>query len=454
MQNNSSIEQLNWRGRWTFAAVLGGLAFGYGNFWRFGYNASEYGGLAYVLCYFGFVLVLAWPLAIAETTIGRSGRASPITGVKRLAREAKVSRLWFLLGPAAILCSLIVLAYGSVVAGWAVEYGLVMWRGSLQNASLDMAVDHFVLQLGDYRQMAYWHSWIMASVVLVAALPIHRGFGQIMRVLLPVMLLLLLAGNIAAYNLGDYESAMLRLFEMRSLELTRDGVMQALSQALYTLGIGMGVWMVYGSYAPNDRSISWNSAWAVVIDGVTSVFAALLIYGYIETQSIDPSGGIALMFVSLPYAMGQMPFSDIVGSLFYVLVVLASVTTCIALMEPATRHLSHRWRVPRAISALVVGLVAWGLGILCIYSLDSSRNLSYGDRSAFVWLDLLSANMLLPLCLMMIAAFVSWRLERQQLLSAFKSNGRGLFWLWSGVLRYIAPAAAFLVLIFGIMQRL
>jgi NSS family neurotransmitter:Na+ symporter len=347
-----------------------------------------------------------------------------------------------------------VLAYGSVLAGWAVEYGWVMWRGSLTGASLDQVVDHFSLLQGDYQQMAYWHTWIMAIVAAIAALPIHRGFGQIMRVLLPVMLLMLVAGNIAAYNLGDYESAMLRLFEMRPLELTRHGVLQALSQALYTLGIGLGVWMVYGSYAPNDRSTSWNSAWVVFIDGITSIFAALLVYGYLETQSIDPAGGVALMFVSLPYAMGQMPFSDVIGSLFYALVVLAAVTTCIALMEPGTRHLSHRWRFPRPAAALVVGLIAWGLGLLCIYSLDPSRGLSYGDRSAFVWLDLLSANMLLPLCIMMIAAFVSWRLERQQLLSAFKSNGRGLFWLWSGVLRYIAPVAAFVVLIFGLLQRL
>ncbi len=453
MSLNRVAPQGVWTSRWTFVAAAAGLAIGLGNFWRFADSAGEYGGGAYLMLYVACVLLFAMPALVAEVVIGSRGRASPPRALHYLALESATTPWWRLFASLACLASLLVLGYLGVIGGWVLAYIPLLARETLTAASVELAAEHFNTLLASPQTMLYWQSLFMAMSACLVSLDMTRLLGRMLRIAVPIMLIMLALAVYCGYRLGDVGAAWQFLFELRPGDLSWQALLAALAQAFFSLSLGLGAMTVFGAYFPDGRSISRQVTAVVVLDLLVAMAAGLAIYALVLDQNIDPGRGAALLFVSLPYAFGNLFFGDIAGALFFALLGLVTLTTAVALMEPAVAALQERLRWRRPLLVLPVAALVWLLGAGCIQAFSAGPALQWLGRNPLEWLDLISANILVPLCALGFALFAGWRMRAEVLRDELHNASDRFFSLWRVLLRYIAPPAILVVLLGGLYQR-
>jgi NSS family neurotransmitter:Na+ symporter len=287
----------------------------------------------------------------------------------------------------------------------------------------------------------------------LSALNVVRGMAGLLRVLLPVLLLALLSIVYYSYALGDFASAVKWVFTLRMDDLSWRGGFFALQHAFYTLCIGTGALMAYGAYFPSGRSITRQLFALVIIDAGVLILAGLAILALVFDQHIVPGSGPALLFISLPFSFGNLVFGDIAGTAFFLLLGILSLTTVVALMEPTVAYLVERWAFWRPLAAVTAGSLILICGDLAISSLAPFSELRWLSRSFMEWVDIVSANVLLPLSAWCFVLFAAWRVPK--LVYGVREGWfEGVFfWIWQALLRYIAPPAILLVLVVGLYLR-
>lgn len=453
MSLNRLAPQGGWSSRWTFVAAAAGLTIGLGTFWRFGHEAGENGGGAFVLMYIGFMLLIAVPILLAEVVLGSRGRASPITAMQHLVQESLAPAWWRGFPVLASLASLLILAYLSVIGGWVLAYVPLMFNETLTAASVELTADHFTALVTSAETMLNWQGLFIAAAALLAALGMTRALGRILRIVVPIILIMLAGAVYCGYRLGNFGAAWAWLFEMRLADVSGWSVLTALGLAFFTVGVGMGAMMVFGAYFPDGRSLARQVLAVVLLDIVVAVVGGLAIYALVLDQNIVPGGGVALLFVSLPFAFGNILFGDLAGALFFAMLGLVVLTSAVAMLEPAVAWLEERRRWPRLGAVLLVSAGVWLAGVGCIYALTEWSGTRLAGYSVLEWLDAVAANVLLPVCALGFTLFAGWRMRPEVLRDELHNSGSLFFSLWRGVVRYIAPAAITVVLVAGLYQR-
>jgi NSS family neurotransmitter:Na+ symporter len=440
-----------WGSRTTFVLALSASAVGLGNLWRFSYLAGENGGGLFVLTYILCLFFVAVPVMIAEVIIGSHGRGSPVVALRWVADRSLLSRGWMLLGELACITGLLVLAYYVVVAGWGLAYAWSLHTGLFAAASATVVAEQFGLLLEDVLLMVYWQSLFLLVAVTIVALGVRRGLGTLVWLSVPC-LLAMLAGLIKfSFDSGDIPAAQEFLFSVKSIDFTWRSALIALGQALYTLGVGMGVGISYGAYAPDRLPVGRSVMAVAVFDTGIALLAGLAIFPIVFANNMEPSMGPGLFFISLPYAFGNIMLGELFGTVFFALVVLAALGSVVAIMEPIVGVLMQRLRVGRITAALSVGILVWLMALLVALSFgpaDQFGNLVNGGL--FRLLDRLTAEILLPLVALFTAVLVGWRLRPEILRRELSREMDVFFSLWRRLLRYIAPPAILLVMIAGL----
>ncbi|MEX1670471.1 sodium-dependent transporter [Zhongshania guokunii] len=442
-----------WSSRWTFLAAATGLVVSLGNFWRTPQELGHNGGGAYLLLYLGFVVLVMLPIAVAEVRIAVRARGNPIHAIDQLAHYAKASKHWSLAAQIACIAALMLAANYAVVSSWLLAYVAKMSTGVMDGASLDVVAAELTGLLAAPEQMRFWQRIFLVAAISLSAMNVVRGMAGVLRVLLPVLLLVLLSIVYYSYALGDFTSALQWMFTLRVEDLSWRGVFSALQHAFYTLSIGTGALMAYGAYFPSGRSISRQLMALVIIDAGVLVLAGLAILALVFDQHIVPGSGPALLFISLPFSFGNLVFGDIAGTAFFLLLSILSLTTVVALMEPLVAYMVERWAVWRPAAAIMAGVLIWVGGDVAISSLAPASDLRWLSRSFMEWVDILAANILLPLSAWCFVLFAAWRVPKV-VYGVRDGWFEGVFfWLWQALLRYIAPPAILVVLVVGLYLR-
>lgn len=437
-----------WQSRTTFVLALSASAVGLGNIWRFSYLAGENGGGLFVLTYLLCLFFIAVPVMIAEVIIGSHGRGSPVMAIRWVADRSLLARGWMLLGLLACLTGLLVLAYYVVVAGWALAYGWHMHTGLFAAASAPLVAEQFSILLDDVLMMVYWQSLFLLVAVLIVAMGIRRGLGGLAWLSVPCMLVLLAGLVKFALDSGDMEAAREFLFSAKAIDFSWHSVLVALGQALFTLGVGMGVGISYGAYAPRRLPVGRSVMAVAVFDTGISLLVGIAIFPIVFANNMEPSMGPGLMFVSLPYAFGNIMFGDLFGTLFFALVVLAALGSAVAIMEPIVGVVMQRLRVRRLTAALSLGLTLWVMALLVALSFAPGEFYpGLANGSLFRWLDAVTAELLLPLVALFTAVLVGWRMRPELLRRELYRELDLFFSLWRRLLRYIAPPLILLFII-------
>ncbi len=433
MSETNTLQTPTWTSRWTFIMATTGAAVGLGNIWKFPYIAGENGGGAFVLMYLGCILLLGVPIMIAETMLGRKGRENPVHAMLKHARSVDASKAWSFIGIMGVAAGIMILMYYSVVAGWALEYVFQSATSSyIGKPSADIAEGFSTLSADTGRQLM-WHSIFMAGTALIVALGVTKGIGKAVNILMPMLFLLLLMLLGYAYENGEFSQALSFMFTADFSKLTGDVVLIAMGHAFFTLSLGMGTVMVYGSYMPQNASIPSAIITVAFLDTLIALVAGMTIFPLVFASGLEPASGPGLLFKTLPIAFSTMWNGAFFGAGFFLLVAIAALSSSISLIEPGIAWL-EKLGVNRIAAALGLALFCWLGGVASIYTTE-----------VFDKLDYITANIMLPLGGLLIAVFVGWKLGFTRSRKEISEISGGLFNLWFVVIRFIAPLGVLII---------
>ena len=439
-----------WSSRTLFILAAVGSAVGLGNIWRFPYITGENGGGAFVVVYLVCIAAVGIPVMMAEVMLGRQGRQSPINNMRALARQSEAWRGWSLVGWMGALGGFLILSYYSVVAGWALYYIYLLASGTfvgVDGAAAGAAFDAF---LADPWLLVGFHTLFMAMTIFIVGGGVVAGLERAIRWFMPLLFALLAVLLVYGATSGGFAAAVDFMFNWNWEKLTAEGVLEALGHAFFTLSVGMGSIMAYGAYMPNKASIPSAVMMIGVVDTLVAIAAGLAIFSIVFANGLEPGQGPGLLFVTVPLAFGNMALGVLFGTLFFVLVTFAALTSAISLIEPAMafaveEYNAKRWRV-----ALVLGIVCWALGLGTVFSFNIWAEVHVvGSFTVFDFFDFVTQKVMLPAGGLLIAIFAAYVLPKSVVQSQLKlPGGRPVEVLWAVLIKVAAPLGVLTVFVY------
>ena len=430
-----------WSSRWTFILAATGSAVGLGNIWKFPYMAGDNGGGAFVLVYLACICIIGLPIMLGEIMIGRRGRSSPANSMKILAAEAGTSSAWTLLGATGALAGLLILSFYSVAAGWAMSY---IFNG-FQNITAESSSSSFNNLLSSPSSLIFWHTLFISITVFIVARGILQGLEKWINTLMPILFLLILLLCVYAMQTGAFLEGLRYLFMPDFSKINPQVMLEALGQAFFTLSLGMGAIMAYGAYMPANQNIGRTAVSVASLDTGVALLAGIAIFPIVFANGLAPSEGPGLVFVTLPIAFSAMPLGILFGTLFFVLLSIAALSSSISLIEPGVAWLIESLKIKRKTATILLGFSAWFLGLFSALSFNLISEFTIFGRNFFDATDFLTSQIMLPLGGIFIAIFVGWVMKKDDVLEGLGFKEDSLFKAWYFSVRYIAPTLVGLV---------
>ncbi|MGP0591747.1 sodium-dependent transporter [Nitrospira sp. T9] len=436
-----------WSSRWTFILAATGAAVGLGNIWKFPYLTGENGGSAFVLVYILCVAALGIPLMMAEILLGRRGRSTPIHSMQVLAEETNTTQWWQIVGWSGTLAGMLILSYYSVIGGWTLAYIFKSGAGAFSGTSGQFAADTFNNFIGSGTTLFIWHTIFMTMTMIVVAGGVKGGLERAIQFLMPTLFLLLLLMVAYSMTTGFFGKGLEFLFTPDFSKLTGASMLTAMGQAFFSLSLGMGTIMIYGSYVPKDTSIASTSIIIGLADTLVALLAGMAIFPIVFANNMEPGSGPGLIFQTLPVAFGNMPGGLAFGSLFFILLLVAAWTSSISLIEPLVTWLIETFGLSRIKASLYSGVTTWLIGLGTVWSFNWWAEIKFFGLTFFDLLDFVTSNLMLPLGGILIALFAGWLMKAESTQSELNIHNPTLYLAWQALVRYIAPVAVFIVLL-------
>lgn len=446
-------------GRGAFGSRLGfilaaaGSAVGLGNIWGFPMQVGQGGGAAFVLVYLVCVFVICAPIMIAELVVGRRGRKDPVGSFKVIRPNAP----WWLAGALGVLAGVGILSFYSVIAGWTIAYIWYTLTGAVTGSP--EAIGTF---FGQFTASPLLNIGLTLAVLILTALSILRGVREgierITKILMPALLGLLVLLVVRALTLpGASEGLAFYLRPDLSKTLHLPVINAALGQAFFSLSLGMGAMITYGSYLPKGTNLAGAAVWVVLLDTMVALTAGLIIFpaGFSIAGFNPAAGGPGLIFTVLPRLFASMPGGELFGAAFFVMLTIAALTSTISLLEVPTAHLidSHGWTRRKAVitltavTAVLAVPSALANGASPFFSALPGVGMDFLSLMATIW-----NNFALPIGGLVTAVFVGHVMGMEESLAELEAEGARmpLAGLWLFLVRWVCPVAIGLILVFTI----
>ncbi len=441
---NTSIHG-EWSSRLAFILAAAGSAVGLGNIWKFPYMAGDNGGGAFVLIYLICIVLLGLPIMMAEVMLGRRGRQSPINTMKTLCEQENTSHAWRLLGWGGVVAGVLILSYYSVIAGWSLSYVLESSSGTFKSITETQAGKLFADLIASPLTLIFWHTLFMVMTIFVVARGVSNGLETAVKYLMPSLAVLILV--LIGYSLsqGSFMLGVEFMFTPDFSKINEQVLLDAMGQAFFSLSLGMGAIMIYGSYLSQHASIARTSFAVAFADTSIAILAGLAIFPIVFAYQLEAGQGPGLIFNTLPLAFGQMPGGVFFGTLFFVLLVFAAWTSSISLIEPAVAWLVERRGLTRTKASVVCGVFTWLVGLGTVFSFNIWQSYTLFGKTVFDMLDFLTSNIMLPLGGLFIAIFVGWSMRESSVKDEIAIQNPTLYSLWRVLVRYVTPVAVFII---------
>lgn len=418
-------------------ATTVGSAVGLGNIWRFPYEAGTHGGGAFLLCYLFFIFVIGIPVISAEFVMGRDSRS----GILGAFRHHSGSRRWDWIGYASILAAVLILSFYSVVAGWTVEYTFESVTGRLgdvADAARHAAFDQFIT---GWRPV-WWTLLFLAINAAVLFGGVQKGIERMSNIMMPLLFLILIVFCVNSLLMPGASEGLSFLFSPDFSAITPSVILGAMGQAFFSLSIGLGCMMTYASYFSDSTPIVKSATTTALLDTLVAILAGVIIFPAVFSFDMGAEAGPKLVFEVLPSIFHRLSGGVIWSSLFFLLLVLASLTSTISMSEIVIAFLCEEVKFSRRKATLLVTCVSMILGALCALSFGPLSGVTFFGKNLFDAFDFAASNILLPIGGMVISLFVGWRLDRSTLFAQLSVKGHLSPWVarWIIIsLRYIAP---------------
>ena len=425
-----------WGSRIGFILAAAGSAVGLGNIWKFPYVTGENGGGAFILAYVICVLLVGLPIMSAEILIGRATQKSPVSAFRELTHRGS---FWIFFGILGMFAAASLLSYYSVIAGWAMHYSYISITGQLAAGGVENVQSVFDGVLANGTLNLFWHFVFMTLTVGVVLGGVSKGLDRWSRILMPALLAMLLALVVRAAFLPGFGQGIEFAFGIRPEDFHPSSALAALGQAFFSLSIGMGTMITYGSYLRRDDDIMGSAIQISALDSLVAIMASIVIFPIIFSfQGLEPTQGPSLLFASIPTGMIQMPLASLLMSIFFVLLVFAALTSAISLLEVPVAVIMDELGWKRKKATLALGTAVF------VYGIPSAIGGAVSNPIIANWftnLDYIVSNILFPLGGIGISMFTGWRLQeairRDHFLSG--SKYKVFYNIWLTLLRFVVP---------------
>ncbi|HMB37595.1 MAG TPA: sodium-dependent transporter [Wenzhouxiangellaceae bacterium] len=466
--------QSNWSSRGAFILAAAGSAVGLGNLWRFPAEAGTHGGAAFVLVYLACIAIIGIPLLLAEFVIGRTGRSSAVESTLNLARQSGASPVWASLAWVGMFATFLALSGYTIVIGWvlyyagrfATEFAMALSHGDPFAGAFQGKSDGEVrgMMTGLFTRpvlLLFFHFLVSACTAAIVLRGVRYGIESLARVGMPLFFLLILGIAIYAATVGDLAAATKFLFEPDfNLALQPKVMSAALGQAFFSLALGGAAMITYGAYVSRETSLPGASVAIAGLDTFVAIIAGFAIFPIVFLVGLEPSAGPGLIFQSLPLAFQTMPAGALIGLLFFILFILAGLTSSVAMLEVVVAWTCRRFDIERTSATIVISVIAFFVGLPALLSLNiinEVRPLFFvpGFRDAN-WFDAqfgMISRLLLPLAGLITAIFIGWIADRKLVDKETGLRGRHLL-LWRFLVAWLCPLGLGAMLFFGMFPEL
>ena len=449
MALNTSDERGSWGSRLGFILAAAGSAVGLGNIWRFSYVTGENGGAAFVFLYLVCVFFIGFPLMMNELMLGRVSKKNPIGAF----RVTQPGTPFILTGILCVVLCFVVLSYYGVIAGWAIGYAL----SSISHDLVDTQSGFAAYAENSTYAITFLGLFMLATVLIVRA-GVEKGIERWVKVLMPFLFIIIgviivrsltLEGagkGVAYYLKPDFG----KIFDNPRI------VIAALGQAFFSLSVGWGLMITYGSYMKKTQSIPGGAFWVCLMDTTVALLGGLMIFPAVFAFGLKPNAGSGLAFETLPKVFEQMQGGPVIAVLFFVLLTIAALTSSISMLEVPVSFLLDNKKTSRSVAAFGVGTLAFLAGIPSALSQGGSEfftNMEFNGKKGFLdIMDNVFGTILVIVVSLLCSVYVGWIWKTSKAVDELQEGAPGFTGLavriWTGIIRFVAPIVIVIVLLF------
>lgn len=418
------MARATWGSRIGFILAVAGSAIGLANIWRFPYIVGKHGGAAFIVIYLCCLALMGFPVFISEILIGRSTQTSPKGAFQKLGR----SRLWAYGGFLTILTGFLVSSFYSAVAGWILGYLIEAFLGSFNRfLTTQDAINHYTNLINNPLWAIVFHFWFLLWCTGVLYFGVRGGIEKSSKFMMPLLFLILFVLVIKGLTMPNAVKGLTFLFTPDWSVLTPTAIIIAMGQAFFTLSLGQGTLITYGSYLKGQENIVTSSFPVAIMDTTVSILSAIAVFTIVFSVGLEPDSGPGLIFHTLPWAFSQIPGGYLLSVLFFLLVVIAALTSEISAMEPTIAYLMDQRKWKRGPAVLACGLGAFLLGIPSALSYNVLKPYTIGNMTFLDFMDFATSSILIPIGGLLAVLLAGWRWGFANAFKELQQGSHGLF---------------------------
>ncbi len=402
----------HWGGRVGFILAAAGGAVGLGNIWKFPYEVGQNGGAAFIILYLICILMVGFPLMCAEIFIGKMSQKNPV-GAFRFFKNEKLPLP--IIGYVGVFVGILILSYYSVITGWTFHYfirSLSGFSGSdseIRNIFNELYASPWINIL--------FHTVVMTIVVAIISRGVQKGIETVSKILMPLLGIILLILTIYSLTTTGADKALEFLFSPDFSKINSTTLLKVMGTSFFTLSLGMGAMITYGSYLSKDISIAKSSIQIALIDTFVALMAGVMIFPIVFSYGCEPTAGPSLIFQTLPLLFSKMPGGQLVSIAFFALVIFAAVTSAISLLEVVVSFAVDEYGLGRKKATVIFGLIIWAVGILSAIS-----SLKIGEKTFLDIFDGLTTHYLMPIGGLLTMLVFGWIVDEKMKKEEFASH--------------------------------
>jgi NSS family neurotransmitter:Na+ symporter len=442
----SKTQRINFSSKMAVVAAAAGSAVGLGNIWRFPYELGQSGGAAFLILYLLFVVLIGMPLMMSEFVIGRMGASDAVGSFKKIAP----GKPWWLIGVMGVLTAFLIMGFYSVISGWTLEYIYQALSNQFVNKDTATLTQVFVDFSCDTYRPLFWMFIFMLIAAMIIILGVKDGIEKSTKFLMPLLLIIIIILGIRSITLPGGALGLKYLFQPDFSKITPAVVLSAMGQAFFSLSLGMGCMITYGSYINRKNNLSHTVFEVTALDTLVSILAAVAIFPAVFSMGINPAQGPELVFITLPNVFAQIPGGYIWSILFFILLAVAALTSAISLMEVVVAYLVEEIKMKRVAATVLVSIIIMVFGVLASLSFGPWKDVQIFQMNFFDLFDNVTAKIFMPLGGLMISIFTGWFLSKDKIRQEISSYGKFPIPYYNAfifLVKYITPLLIVLVML-------
>lgn len=437
-------------GKLGFILAAAGSAVGLGNLWRFPYLAAKYGGGIFLLVYLILAVTFGFTLMIAEVAIGRK------TGLSAIGAFRKLNRKYSFIGYLASLVPIIILPYYSVIGGWVVKYFSAFLSGQTSAAAQD---SYFTSFIGTSTEPVLYLVIFILITAVVVFLGVEKGIEQVSKTLMPILVILTVGIAIYSITLPGAIDGLIYYVKPNLKQFSLTTVVAAMGQLFYSMSLAMGIMITYGSYMKKEVNLEQSVTQIEVFDTGIAFFAGMMIvpavFVFNGGDGAAINAGPGLMFVTLPKVFDSMPFGTVIGTLFFLLVLFAALTSSISLMETIVSIVQDMLHWSRRLSTIIVTLFSVAVALPSSLGFGKWSGIQPLGMSFLDFFDFISNSILMPVVALLTCLFIGYVVKPKAVIEEVRLNSRfKRETLFRIMIKYIAPICIIIILVSSILNAL